>query len=225
MADRFRSLRLPQEGQRFGRRAEAMVRSARARSIKPGQSASTWAMCRASNTLWSICVCTCRKNGPTRKNVARKLACRKKFVSNTARAGPGRCCVEKGALLLHTWIAGDDEMGRSSTCELQVLEMWRHSLAVPSNTLIRDGEVAAPPYSWSRPTDRSSFPTVDRWDLLLPAKPPGKRSKFASGVVDHADREATRGRPPRTPNGPGRNLGGDARAANGREFQARLLPL
>jgi SRSO17 transposase len=77
---------------------------------------------------------------------------------------------EHGALLPHTWIAGDDEMGRSSRFrgDLRVLHE-RYLLAVPSNTLMRDCEVAAPPYSGHGQPPKVPFTRVDRWTAALPA--------------------------------------------------------
>jgi SRSO17 transposase len=77
---------------------------------------------------------------------------------------------EKGTLLPHTWIAGDDEMGRSSKFrgELRALRE-RYLLAVPSNTLIRDAEVEPPPYSGRGPRPKVPFQRVDRWTAALPA--------------------------------------------------------
>jgi SRSO17 transposase len=98
---------------------------------------------------------------------------------------------EKGALLPHTWIAGDDEMGRSSQFrgELRALEE-RYLLAVPSNTLIRDGEVEAPPYSGRGPRPKVPFQRVDRWTAALPASAwqtievrPGEKGPLTTQIV------------------------------------------
>ena len=53
------------------------------------------------------------------------------------------------ATLPHTWIAGDDEMGRPSAFRLDLRTGLANDicLAVPSNTLIRDIEAPAPEYS------------------------------------------------------------------------------
>ena len=46
-----------------------------------------------------------------------------------------------GKSLPHTWIAGDDEMGRPSGFRLELRALGeRYLLAVPSNTTIRDVE-------------------------------------------------------------------------------------
>src|SRR5947208_3621727 len=54
---------------------------------------------------------------------------------------------EHGEVLPHAWVAGDDEMGRS-TCFRRALaeRQERYLLAVPSNTLIRDLAAEPPPY-------------------------------------------------------------------------------
>jgi SRSO17 transposase len=54
---------------------------------------------------------------------------------------------EAGHLLPHQWIAGDDELGRSSGFRRELRSRHeRYLLAVPSNTLIRDLEVEVPQY-------------------------------------------------------------------------------
>src|SRR3972149_4909545 len=46
---------------------------------------------------------------------------------------------QRGAMLPHAWIAGDDEMGRSSTFRRDLRGLGeQYLLAVPSNTLVRD---------------------------------------------------------------------------------------
>jgi SRSO17 transposase len=98
---------------------------------------------------------------------------------------------EKGALLPHTWIAGDDEMGRSSKFrgELRVLNE-RYLLAVPSNTLIRDSEVEPPVYSGRGARPKVPFQRVDRWVAVLPASAwqtievrPGEKGPLATQIV------------------------------------------
>lgn len=98
---------------------------------------------------------------------------------------------EKGALLPHTWIAGDDEMGRSSKFrgELRALDE-RYLLAVPSNTLIRDAEVEPPTYSGRGPRPKVPFQRVDRWTRALPASAwqtievrPGEKGPLTTQIV------------------------------------------
>ena len=76
---------------------------------------------------------------------------------------------EHGKVLPHAWIAGDDEMGRSSAFrrDLRVLEE-RYLLAVPSNTLIRDLNAEPPPYSGRGRHPQVPFTRVDRWREALP---------------------------------------------------------
>ena len=46
---------------------------------------------------------------------------------------------EHGTILPHAWIAGDDEMGRSSAFRRELRGLGeQYLLAVPSNTLVRD---------------------------------------------------------------------------------------
>lgn len=55
---------------------------------------------------------------------------------------------QRGAMLPHSWVAGDDEMGRSSRFRKDLRERGqRYLLAVPSNTSIRDLEAQPPLYS------------------------------------------------------------------------------
>jgi SRSO17 transposase len=71
---------------------------------------------------------------------------------------------ERGPLLPHAWIAGDDELGRSSWFRQQL--RWRNEcylLAVPSNTLVRDLTVPDPPYRGRGPRPKVPFVRVDHW--------------------------------------------------------------
>ena len=77
---------------------------------------------------------------------------------------------ECGKQLPHGWVAGDDEMGRSSSFRRE----WqgrgeRYLLAVPSNTLVRDLDVPPPEYSGRGRHPMSPFSRLDRWRAALPA--------------------------------------------------------
>jgi len=76
---------------------------------------------------------------------------------------------ECGKKLEHGWVAGDDEMGRSSGFrrELQARNE-RYLLGVPSNTLIRDLDVPPPEYSGRGRHPMSPFLRLDRWRAALP---------------------------------------------------------
>jgi SRSO17 transposase len=75
---------------------------------------------------------------------------------------------ECGEVLPHTWIAGDDEMGRPASFRLKLRSLGkRYLLAVPSNTLIRDIEAPPPEYSGRGPRPRSPFTRVDAWRKTL----------------------------------------------------------
>jgi SRSO17 transposase len=76
---------------------------------------------------------------------------------------------EHGKKLPHAWIAGDDEMGRSSAFhrDLQALNE-RYLLAVPSNTLVRDLNAEPPAYSGRGRRPEAPFMRVDRWCAALP---------------------------------------------------------
>jgi SRSO17 transposase len=76
---------------------------------------------------------------------------------------------EHASLLPHGWVAGDDEMGRSSWFRQQLrLRGERYLLAVPSNTLVRDLVPPDPPYSGHGRRKRAPFVRVDRWCAALP---------------------------------------------------------
>jgi SRSO17 transposase len=76
---------------------------------------------------------------------------------------------EQGPLLPHSWVAGDDEMGRPSGFRLALRGRGqRYLLAVPSNTSIRDLDVPPPPYSGHGRPPKSPFTRVDRWCAALP---------------------------------------------------------
>jgi SRSO17 transposase len=70
---------------------------------------------------------------------------------------------EQGSLLPHTWIAGDDEMGRSSEFRRKLQARGeRYLLAVPSNTLARDLDEPPPEYSGRGRHPKSPFLRLDR---------------------------------------------------------------
>jgi SRSO17 transposase len=76
---------------------------------------------------------------------------------------------EGGEYLPHGWVAGDDEMGRSSKFRLELRARGeRYLLCVPSNTLIRDLDVPPPEYSGRGRRPMSPFLRMDRWCAALP---------------------------------------------------------
>jgi SRSO17 transposase len=71
---------------------------------------------------------------------------------------------ESGPVLPHAWVAGDDEMGRPEWFRRALRDRGeRYLLAVPSNTLIRDQEVAPPEYSGRGRHPKNPFTRVDVW--------------------------------------------------------------
>jgi SRSO17 transposase len=77
---------------------------------------------------------------------------------------------EHGAVLPHSWLAGDDEMGRPSGFRQRLRELGeRYLLAVPSNTAVRDLEAAPPPYGGRGRQPKVPFVQVQRWCAALPA--------------------------------------------------------
>lgn len=76
---------------------------------------------------------------------------------------------ECGDALPHTWIAGDDEMGRPSGFRKQLRDLdERYLLAVPSNTTIRDLEATPPESSGGGARRKSPFEGVNAWCAALP---------------------------------------------------------
>lgn len=76
---------------------------------------------------------------------------------------------ETGHLLPHAWIAGDDEMGRSSSFRRELRSRnERYLLAVPSNTLIRDLEVELPESEGPGGPRKAPFVRADKWRESLP---------------------------------------------------------
>jgi SRSO17 transposase len=71
---------------------------------------------------------------------------------------------ERGPLLPHAWVCGDDEMGRSSWFRQELRSRNEgYLLAVPSNTAVRDLAAADPPYAGRGQPPRVPFQRVDRW--------------------------------------------------------------
>ncbi len=69
-----------------------------------------------------------------------------------------------GEKLPHSWITGDDEMGRPSWFRRRLCRLnERYMLAVPSNTLIRDLESDPPPYCGHGPHPKRPWTRVDKW--------------------------------------------------------------
>jgi SRSO17 transposase len=76
---------------------------------------------------------------------------------------------ECGKALPHSWVAGDDEMGRPSGFRRRLRDRGeRYLLGVPSNTLVRDLDVPPPEYSGRGRHPKSPFSRLDRWLAALP---------------------------------------------------------
>jgi SRSO17 transposase len=76
---------------------------------------------------------------------------------------------ERGPLLPHAWVSGDDEMGRSSWFRQELRARGeRYLLAVPSNTAVRDLTGPDPPYGGHGRRPRVPFTRVDRWCAAVP---------------------------------------------------------
>lgn len=71
---------------------------------------------------------------------------------------------EQGESLPHSWVTGDDEMGRPMDFRLKLQGRGeRYLLAVPSNTLVRDIDAPPPEYSGRGKHPMTSFMRVDHW--------------------------------------------------------------
>jgi SRSO17 transposase len=69
-----------------------------------------------------------------------------------------------GQHLPHRWIAGDDEMGRSSHFRRELRDLGKqYILAVPSNTGIRDLDSPPPSYGGRGQPPKQPFQRVDKW--------------------------------------------------------------
>jgi SRSO17 transposase len=69
-----------------------------------------------------------------------------------------------GQYLPHHWIAGDDEMGRSSHFRRELRDLGKqYLLAVPSNTGIRDLDSPPPSYGGRGQPPKQPFQRVDKW--------------------------------------------------------------
>jgi SRSO17 transposase len=76
---------------------------------------------------------------------------------------------ECGQALPHSWVAGDDEMGRPSSFRRRLRDRGeRYLLGVPSNLLVRDLEIPPPEYSGRGRHPMSPFLRLDRWLAALP---------------------------------------------------------
>jgi len=77
---------------------------------------------------------------------------------------------EHSASLPHRWIAGDDEMGRSTVFRKALRARGeQYLLAVPSNTRVRDLNVPPPPPTRGRWTRKAPFQQVCKWAAALSA--------------------------------------------------------
>ncbi len=86
-----------------------------------------------------------------------------------------RLCLEMlekhGEKLPHSWITGDDEMGRPYWFRRRLNELTeRYLLAVPSNTLVRDLDADPPEYSGRGRRPKRPWTRVERWTQSLAKK-------------------------------------------------------
>ena len=76
---------------------------------------------------------------------------------------------EQEKFLPHAWIAGDDEMGRSTAFRRDLRAAGKqYLLGVPSNTIVRDIDAAPPSYQGRGARPKQPFQNVTRWHEALP---------------------------------------------------------
>jgi SRSO17 transposase len=76
---------------------------------------------------------------------------------------------ERGPLLPHAWVSGDDELGRCSWFRQQLQSRSEcYLLAVPCNTSVRDLTATAPPREGRGRRRRVPFVSVQHWCAALP---------------------------------------------------------
>lgn len=76
---------------------------------------------------------------------------------------------ERGPLLPHAWISGDDELGRCAWFREELRTRQEHYLlAVPANTSVRDLKAPEPPATGRGRPPRVPFTRVDRWGAAVP---------------------------------------------------------
>jgi SRSO17 transposase len=77
---------------------------------------------------------------------------------------------QRSSALPHTWVSGDDELGRCSWFRQELRTRGeRYLLAVPSNTVVRDLTEPDPPYGGRGGRPKVPFRRVDRWTATVPA--------------------------------------------------------
>jgi SRSO17 transposase len=78
---------------------------------------------------------------------------------------------ERGGVLPHAWVSGDDEMGKCSWFRQELRSRQEcYLLAVPSNTLVRDLKLEDPPYDGHGRRPRVPFVRVDEWASAMPPR-------------------------------------------------------
>jgi SRSO17 transposase len=78
---------------------------------------------------------------------------------------------QRGPQLPHAWIAGDEEMGRSTRFRRDLRELNEpYLLGVPSNTVVRDLEKQPPPWRGSGSKPKRPFEQAREWTRSLPRR-------------------------------------------------------
>lgn len=134
-----------------------------------------------------------------------------------------------GKALPHTWVAGDDEMGRPSSFRRELRDRGeRYLLGVPSNMLVRDLDVPPPAYSGRRAVSQEPILTSgslagrSAGGRLDPDRGAGRREGAAGrrgGQASRASEDRDRG------HGAGRAALRGSRGPGRWQVQARLLSI
>jgi len=110
---------------------------------------------------------------------------------------------ERGLLLPHAWISGDDELGRCSWFRQELRARNEcYLLAVPANTTVRDLKTPEPPDTGHGRRPRVPFTRVDRWCAAQPESAwqtievrPGEQGPITVQALRTLVQARTEGRP------------------------------
>lgn len=103
------------------------------------------------------------------KKRRKKAGIPKELRHQTRHASCLEMLAEKGHLLPHRWITGDDELGRPYHFRRDLQQLnEQYLLAIPSNTLIRDLETDPPAYQGKGQPRKRPWQRVENWRKSLP---------------------------------------------------------
>ena len=184
----LRPLGLPQEGHRVGRRAAAVVRPARQGRELPGRRLPRLRLRRRARP-GRLPALPAQGVGQGPEDAGSGAGCPRRSASAPGTSWPWRCSTSAAAALPHGWVAGDDEMGRSSWFRQQLAARQR---ALPAGRAVehdgpRPGGRAAAVRRATAAGPRPPFRGVRAWCEALagrgvdPADGPRRREGAAGG--------------------------------------------